>query len=147
MILLDTNILGRITNSADPLCAFSRGALDKLRTKGERLVIVPQNLFEFWAVATRPAGKGTGNNGLGMTTGQAEAWCRFFTRRFILLADRAELVNVWLQVVADHHISGYLSHDARLVAAMKTYGITRILTFNAADFSGLGMSIVDPRAV
>src|SRR5262249_27061132 len=66
--LLDTNLLVRITNSADPQCAISRSAIQKLRTHHEQIVIVPQNLYEFWAVATRsPGAPPAGQNGLGMT--------------------------------------------------------------------------------
>jgi predicted nucleic acid-binding protein len=32
-------------------------------------------------------------------------------------------------------VSGVKAHDARLVAVMKTNGISQILTFNVADFS------------
>jgi predicted nucleic acid-binding protein len=31
-------------------------------------------------------------------------------------------------------VSGVQVHDARLVAAMKTHGVTHILTFNVVDF-------------
>jgi predicted nucleic acid-binding protein len=41
-------------------------------------------------------------------------------------------------------IKGFKSHDARLVAAMQTYGIQRILTFNAGDFKVFSVTIVDP---
>lgn len=148
MILLDTNILGRITNAADPQYTVSRKALDTLRIKGERLVIVPQNLFEFRAIATRPPGKKpAGQNGLGMKIDQAKAWINFFMRRFVFLPDRPELAPSWLSLVSDKKVAGYKSHDARLVAAMNTFNITRILTFNNADFSNLGISVVDPAAV
>jgi len=53
MILLDTNLLGRMTDSTDPRCAASRRAVHVLLARRERLIIVPQNLYEFWAVATR----------------------------------------------------------------------------------------------
>ena len=56
MILLDSNLLVRLTNSADPQCAVSRSAIHKLLARPERLILVPQNLYEFWAVATRSAG-------------------------------------------------------------------------------------------
>jgi len=35
-------------------------------------------------------------------------------------------------------------HDARLVAAMNVHGVRRILTFNTADFIGLGVEVVHP---
>ena len=53
MILLDTNLLGRMTDSADPQCAVARKAIHDLLSKRERLIVVPQNLYEFWTVATR----------------------------------------------------------------------------------------------
>ena len=53
MILVDTNLLGRITHSADPQCAVSRRAIQVLLARREHLMIVPQNLYEFWSVATR----------------------------------------------------------------------------------------------
>lgn len=75
MILLDTNLLGRITDSADPQCASARRAIHVLLAKGERLIIVPQNFYEFWAVATRkPGPPPVGQNGLGMTPNQASQW-------------------------------------------------------------------------
>lgn len=92
MILLDTNLLARLTDSAHPHCAIARAAVGKLVDRGERIIIVPQNLYEFWAVATRrPGGPPTGQNGLGMTTEQASQWLAFFQRRFTLLPDRADL--------------------------------------------------------
>jgi predicted nucleic acid-binding protein len=56
MILLDTNLLIRMTRSHDPQSGVARTAIQTLLRKGERLIVVPQNLYEFWAVATRPAG-------------------------------------------------------------------------------------------
>ncbi|MFZ4575559.1 MAG: hypothetical protein ACOYN0_14270, partial [Phycisphaerales bacterium] len=37
-------------------------------------------------------------------------------------------------LVASHGAKGKSSHDARLVAAMQSHGIERVLTFNTADF-------------
>lgn len=92
MILLDTNLLTRMTRSRDPLAGVARAAIQTLRRRGERLIIVPQNLYEFWTVATRRAGAPPiGANGLGMTAIQAGHWVRFFRRRFELLPDREEV--------------------------------------------------------
>ncbi len=55
MILVDTNILVRAANPPDPLHPVVKGALAKLRQRGETLCIAPQNLVEFWSVVTRPA--------------------------------------------------------------------------------------------
>jgi predicted nucleic acid-binding protein len=147
MILLDTNVLTRLTRSHDPQSAVARAAVHTLLRRGERLIIVPQNLYEFWAVATRSAGgPPTGANGLGMTSAQAAAWLRFFRRRFVLLFDHADLSSLWQALVETHAVTGFRSHDARLVAAMQCYGITRMMTFNPADFSALPITILDPAA-
>lgn len=41
-------------------------------------------------------------------------------------------------------ITGIRSYDARLVAAMQTYGIERLLTFNAEHFRRFSITIVAP---
>lgn len=148
MILLDTNVLVRITRRQDSQSGVARAAIQALCGRREQLIIVPQNLYEFWTVATRPLGPPpAGRNGLGMTAAQAGHWLRFFRRRFTLLPDREELSSVWQELVERHALTGFRAHDVRLVAAMQTYGITRLLTFNAKDFSGLPVVILDPATV
>jgi predicted nucleic acid-binding protein len=145
MILLDTNLLTRVTRSHDPQSGLARATIQSLSASGERLIIVPQNLYEFWAVATRrPEPPPVGANGLGMTPSQAGHWLRFFQRRFTLLPDREELLQLWQALVEAHSISGFRAHDVRLVAAMQSYGITRLLTFNANHFRKLPITVLDP---
>jgi predicted nucleic acid-binding protein len=148
MILLDTNVLTRITRSRDTQSAVARAAIGVLQERAERLIIVPQNLFEFWAVATRPPGAPpTGRNGLGMSTSQAGHWLRFFRRRFVLLSDRDELSDLWQTLVEDHGVTGFRAHDVRLVAAMQSYDVSRLLTFNVAHFRGLPVTVLDPASL
>jgi predicted nucleic acid-binding protein len=148
MILLDTNLLTRMTRSHDPQSGVARAAIQTLLGRGERLIVVPQNLYEFWAVATRPPGPPpTGRNGLGMTPAQGGHWLRFFRRRFTLLPDREELSRLWQELVERHVVTGFRAHDIRLVAAMQSYGISRLLTFNETDFRGLPIAILDPSSV
>jgi hypothetical protein len=63
LILLDTNILLRYARAADPDFATVAVALNTLHANGEVLCVVPQNIYEFWPVATRP----TAANGLGLS--------------------------------------------------------------------------------
>ncbi len=51
--LLDTNILLRFSEPKDPQHEAVRSAVTTIRLSGEPCMIVPQNLVEFWAVATR----------------------------------------------------------------------------------------------
>jgi predicted nucleic acid-binding protein len=148
MILLDTNYLARLTSKAHPHSSIAAQSIQKLLSRGERIVIVPQNLFEFWAVATRSAGiPPAGQNGLGMTSERTSLWINYFQRRFALLSDRAELTALWHQLVKTHNIRGLKSHDARLAAAMQSHGITDLLTFNPADFKPFGLKILNPQSI
>jgi predicted nucleic acid-binding protein len=147
MILLDTNVLTQLTRSQGSHSDVARRAIQTLWEHGERLIVVPQNLYEFWTVATRPQGAPpAGRNGLGMSVVQAAQWLRFFRRRFVLLHDRDEISNLWQSLVETHGITGYRAHDVRLVAAMQSYGIARLLTFDRAHFRDLPVTILDPAA-
>lgn len=148
MILLDTNVLGRLADSTDPQHVLTVRAVHVLLRRDERLGIVPQNLYEFWAVATRLVGPPPiGQNGLGMAPKQAGQWLRFFQRRFTVLFDQQELLSRWHELVELLEVKSFRAHDARLVAAMQTYGITRLLTFNGAHFKGFPITVVEPASV
>jgi hypothetical protein len=95
MILLDTNVLARMTDSAHPLFQTARQTVQSLLSRRERLVIVPQNLYEFWAVARRfPGVAPIGQHGLGMSCEQASQWIKFFQRKFIVMADNERLPDI-----------------------------------------------------
>jgi hypothetical protein len=51
------------------------------------------------------------------------------------LIESADVYAEWKRLVVAHGVTGVQAHDARLVAAMKVYGIKRILTFNTQDFA------------
>lgn len=55
MILLDTNLLTRMTRSHEPQAGVARAAIQTLLGRGELLVLVPQNLYDFgwWRPARR----------------------------------------------------------------------------------------------
>ena len=99
--------------------------------KGHALYVVPQNLVEFWVVATRPISQ----NGLGMTTGAADRELDRLKKTFRLLPETRELYSVWEALVTRYQVSGKPAHDARLVAAMIVHGLRSILTFDTKGFS------------
>lgn len=47
-------------------------------------------------------------------------------------------------LVESYGVTGFRAHDVRLVAAMQSYGIARLLTFNVAHFRSLPVTILDP---
>lgn len=89
--LIDTNVLltyifpGRAEHSA------LRKTIRALSISGENLFITPQNLIEFWNVATRPANR----NGLGLTTQQAEIKTSELESVFPLAPDAPEIYPQW----------------------------------------------------
>jgi predicted nucleic acid-binding protein len=100
-------------------------ATSHLLKNGEELYVFPQNLIEFWAVATRPASA----NGLGMTTAQAETELARIKSLFRLLPDTPEIYSEWETLVVRHGVSGKNTHDARIVAAMIVHGMSDLLSF------------------
>jgi predicted nucleic acid-binding protein len=143
-LLLDTNILTRSAQPAHPMYTTALNAVSSLRLRGEDLCIVPQNLIEFWAVATRPHSA----NGLGMTTAQTQTELARLKSLFRFLKDNTMIYDEWETLVARHAVSGKNTYDARLVAAMKVHGITTLLTFNSADFKRFqGISVISPADV
>ena len=141
MILLDTNILLRYAKATDPTFATVDTAINALHATGEVLCVVPQNIYEFWAAATRP----TAANGLGLTVPECQVEVARLKRLFRFLLDVPALFAEWEALVAAHDCKGRVSYDARLVAAMRSHGITRLLTRNTADFARFpGLTILDP---
>lgn len=144
MILLDTNILVRFACGTDPAHLVVRIVIQHLLSRRELLCVVPQNIYEFWVVATRPIA----NNGLGLSTAECEARIKTFLATFQFLPDSAAVYTEWLALVRTHGCQGKVAHDARFVAAMRTHGVTSLLTFNTADFTRYsGLTLLDPDAV
>lgn len=143
-ILLDTNILTRAAQPGHPMYRDALDSLDALRQRGEVLSIVPQNLYEFWAVATRPLSA----NGMGMTPAQAEAELSSLKSLFRFLSDTPSVYTEWERLVSQYAVSGKNAHDTRLVAAMVVHGLSQLLTFNAGDFNRFsGISVLTPVGV
>src|SRR5947209_9953804 len=142
--LVDTNVLLRLVQKTSPSHAAARKAVLTLRKQGEELCVVPQNLIEFWAVATRPVA----DNGLGLITDQATWELRKLKRFFKLQPDTPTIFSEWENLVIKHQVSGKQAHDTRLVAAMNVYNLSHILTFNTDDFKRFSdITAVDPKSV
>ena len=129
--LLDTSILVRAVEPESPLFDPTIRSIELLRSKGEELMVVPQNLVEFWAVATRPISA----NGLGLSTVETENQIAQVKLHFILRQENETIFENWAALVNQYQVIGKTTHDARIVAAMQSHGISDLLTFNVADFS------------
>ena len=130
LILVDANILLYGADPASPFYPDSVRATNALRLRGDTPCIVPQSLYEFWVVATRP----TAYRGLGLTPAQAQAELISIQRLFPFLADTPAIYPEWERLIVQHAVSGKNGHDTRYVAAMNVHGITHLLTDNKGDF-------------
>jgi len=127
---VDTNVLLRSIDDGHIAQPIAQKGLFVFRDSGETLSIFPQNLIEFWAVATRPVA----NNGLGLNTAEAETELINLKKLFVLLPDTPDIFPEWERIVLQFKVSGKQAHDARLVAAMRVHDVTHLLTFNTDDF-------------
>jgi predicted nucleic acid-binding protein len=143
-VLLDTNILGRMAEAGHPQHRVALDATDALRKRGDIPCVVPQILYEFWVVATRPAVQ----NGLGFSAVQAGTELARIERIFPLLPETAAVYVEWRRLVTSLQITGKPAHDARIVAAMTVHGVSQILTFNTGDFARYPrITALEPAAV
>jgi len=142
MILVDANILLRLGNQSDPEYVRAQRVIFNCR-KADQVVIIPQSLYEFWAVATRSKDV----NGLGMDSAHARPWITTFQRMFRLLSEPAEIVRTWADLVDRYAVSGFRAHDARYVAMMQLHGISQLLTYNIKHFDQFPITILDPRTL
>jgi predicted nucleic acid-binding protein len=149
MILLDTSILLRFPDTQSPDRPAVLSAIAKLLRSQENLVIVPQNIYEFWTAATRRPGspQSGGQNGLGMTLERATLWLTRLQNLCRVLPDAPDILPIWQKLIISHRVTGYRAHDLRLVAAMTAHGIPRILTLNLRHFTGRGVTVVDPKSL
>jgi predicted nucleic acid-binding protein len=143
-VLVDTNILLRSVEPLHPQHAIAVGAVSQLLAESSPVYFTLQNIAEFWNVATRPVA----NNGLGLsipsTLGEVEKIEGLLT----LLPDTPAVYAEWKRIIVEHGVSGVKVHDARLIATMKTHGVSRLLTFDVDDFTRYtGIEVMHPKAV
>jgi len=129
-VLVDTNIVGRLTQANHPQHEAAKQAIRLLSNSQHQLRVVPQVLYEFWAIATRKAE----HNGLGLTVEETSEQLTQIKKHFPPFRDERGILENWEELVARYQVKGKVSHDTRLVAAMQKHDISHVLTFNIADF-------------
>ncbi len=126
-VLLDTNVLTRLAQTSQPDHQRTEMAIAGLKRQGETLCIVPQNLYELWAVCTRPV---VSNSGLGLTVALAKTELDRVRSLFAFMPDNPSVFIEWEQLVVQYGAKGKHAHDIRLLAAMKVHGFNQILSFD-----------------
>lgn len=129
-ILIDTSVLVRLSHLDSPNASSAALAVKRITLSGLEGCVVPQVLYEYWVVATRPAER----NGLGFSASRIENDLLQFVEQYTLLRDERKVFGHWLDLVSEYQVVGKNAHDARLVATMQRHGIPTILTLHARDF-------------
>lgn len=143
-ILVDCNILISLIHSGRQSHAEVLQAMGLLHGQSHELCVVPQVLYEYWVVATRPIAV----NGLGFAPTKTMSDLRRIQSLLTLLRNENGIYDHWERLVATHNVLGKAAHDARLAAAMEFHGITHFLTQNPADFRRYAfVSILTPEAI
>lgn len=143
-VLVDSNILVFSADPNSPMFNEVTRATTLLLSGGERLCVIPQNLIEFWAVATRPVT----SRGLGFSVRQTLAELAQIKSVFQLLHDSPAIYLEWEKLVTQHSVLGKNVHDARLVAAMNVFSLDTLLTSNKPDFKRFaGNTAIEPKDV
>ena len=140
-VLIDANILLRVAQPAIASHATSLAALTQLANADFDLCLVPQSIYEYWVVATRPVTV----NGLGLTIPVVDQQIQDLLSRLTLLRDERGIFAHWYELVVRNAVHGKLAHDTRMVAAMQRHGLTNLLTFSKPDFSRfVGIQVLTP---
>ena len=91
LTLVDTNVLLRLLQPNHRQYPMALAAVADLRNRHAELCTAPQNLVEFWVVATRPAA----NNVLGMSPLAVSGEMRALNGMFRLLEGKAGVTGAW----------------------------------------------------
>ena len=141
--LPDTNIVLRLANEDTKEHTLVKQALRQVAEQGDEIVLVPQVLYEFWGVGTRPQAV----NGFGWGAERARLEVEELLLQFPLLPDTPLVFSTWLELVTTHQVSGKQVHDARLAAAALAHGLESLFTLNGDDFKRFEVRTVHPRDV
>jgi predicted nucleic acid-binding protein len=144
LYLVDSNVLLRWVKPDDRDYPLVVSAIEIVLERGAVLCYTSQNLGEFWNTCTRPLER----NRYGLAPREADRRAEIFEDKLRLLADNLAVHQAWRSLLVTYNVSGIQVHDARLVAAMRVYGVKRILTFNDRDFARYrDIEALHPRSV
>ena len=139
--VLDANVLLRLADPQSLLHVAAAGAVRAAAVAYGRPATIPQAVYEFWVVATRPLAQ----NGLGLSVPECVARLDPLLVRFPVLPDPPGLFAEWRRLVEAHDCKGKPAHDARIAAALALHGLIHLVTFNRADFARFPhVVVIDP---
>ncbi|MCS6918625.1 MAG: type II toxin-antitoxin system VapC family toxin [Fimbriimonadales bacterium] len=129
-LLLDTNVVVRALIQDDPEHQLVASAIENCLIVGVQVYICSQNLFEMWAILTRPIEA----NGYGLLPQDVSVYFQQIVETFPVIVETPALLEIWRDLCLRYSVQGKQVHDARIVAFAKSVGIQHILTLNTSDF-------------
>jgi predicted nucleic acid-binding protein len=130
-VLVDTNILIRVSSADDPRHSICVEAVRQLQARGSELFLCAQMMIEYWVVATRPRNV----NGLGLDPAEVEENLQEYEQAMRVLPEPPDMAARWRELAERYAVRGRQAHDTRLAALMLAHGVTSLLTLNSADFA------------
>ena len=140
--IIDTNVLIYALDTAAPQHTAALALLDAARADAATLFVTPQILCEFYSVVTNP-------RRVARPRAAAEAIAVLSEMLSFLhvLPIPAGTIDRLLDLLRRRPVTGSDVFDLQIVAAMQANGISRIYTFNVADFEAFPeLSVVMPVA-
>lgn len=134
LILLDTNVLVYGYFAEDPRHAACRALLDRAQDADAGFCVAPQNLVEFFSIATSPK---------RVTKARTSAEAAALLDELLalpgltLLAVPPDVVDRWLRMIREHSAKGPKVFDLQLAATMLGNGVGILYTYNLADFQSI----------
>lgn len=126
---IDTNVLVYASRRLSPFYPRAIEVLLRAKNAGGELWLSRQVLREYLAVVTRPQLREP-----ALSIVDATADVERFLAAFNVAEDVPQVTRILLDLLAQHPSGGRQIHDVNIVATMLAHGITRLATFNLADF-------------
>ncbi len=133
---VDTNVLVYSSQKQSAFHARATATLDQARQQRQELWISRQILREYLATVTRPQ-----RDVPPLAVADALTDVDRFERDYNIAEDGPEVFSELCHLLARIPVGGKQVHDANIAATMLAHGITRLLTFNDADFRRFGTLI------
>jgi uncharacterized protein len=138
--LADTNVLIYALDADAPHHTAARALLEAARDGSTTLYVTPQILGEFYAVVTNARRVAKRRS----STEVLDAISDLLMFPHVLPVP-AHVVDVWMNLVRRHPVTGADVFDLQIVATMLANDLQRIYTFNTRDFEMIGeIAVVAP---
>jgi hypothetical protein len=138
--LADTNVLIYALDADAPHHTAARALLEAARDGSTTLYVTPQILGEFYAVVTNARRVAKPRSSAEVLDAISDLL--MFPH---VLPVPAHVVDVWMNLVRRHPVTGADVFDLQIVATMLANDLQRIYTFNTRDFEMIGeIAVVAP---